>query len=215
MARETRGAWDASLPSAIRVAVSASDPLVLAGLGAIITSAPSLDLVGRAATADERGRREAQVLVRTLDDLDQRGFGPIPTVVIATVLTDAELLDLLRAGAAGVLLHRAAADLLEVAVRTATGGGCVVDPHLAPRLVAMAARGERTSDPDELTVQQQRVVTLVARDLTNRQIAEHLGLSTHTVKSHLRSAMRKLGAVDRHHASELLAARPSPGADRR
>jgi DNA-binding NarL/FixJ family response regulator len=210
--RATGGGWLRER-RLLRVAVAVPQPLVSAGLEALVRDASSLALVAVDRDGDVAVERDAAdiVLAGGRDvAADRLGSGP-RTLVVAEAFTDARMFDLLRAGAAGVLLHASAPDLLEPAVRSTVEHGCFVDPRLAPRLLAMAARGRRTGDQDELTVQQERVLMLVARDLTNRQIAVELGLSSHTVKAHLRAAMRKLGATDRRHAVELARSRDLPG----
>lgn len=196
------------------VAVEESRPLVRAGLEALLLAAPSVELVVGDWTDDpaEPGTEAVQAVVIGAPDVEpeQLATGP-PAIVVADGFTDAELFDLLRAGAAGVLLQASAPDLLGLAIHSICAGGCFIDPQVARRVVDMAARGGRTTDPGQLTIQEQRVLALVARDLTNREIAEHLGLSPHTVKAHVRGAMGKLGATDRRHAVELARVSGLPG----
>jgi DNA-binding CsgD family transcriptional regulator len=83
--------------------------------------------------------------------------------------------------------------------------GTYVDPHLTGRLLQMAQRGRRgAEDPLGLTVQERRVLRLAAEHLTNRQIADELGLSVNTVKDHLSSAYGKLGVSGREDAVRKL-----------
>ncbi|HEX9889516.1 MAG TPA: response regulator transcription factor [Nitriliruptorales bacterium] len=219
-AAEERGPWTLAAPAAVRVGVREQAPLARAGLEALIAAAPSLELVplsplGPLGPLDPPGvEGKVDALVVGIGGLDLADGPDHPvTIVVAPAFTDAQVFDLLRAGFAGLLLHGSAPDLLEPAVRSAVGGGRFVDPHLVPRLVAMAARGGRTGGPGELTIQELRVLGLVARGLTNRQIGGELGLSPHTVKAHLHGAMGKLGAADRHQAVEQARARGLAGWD--
>lgn len=126
----------------------------------------------------------------------------VPFVVVAETPTDVMIVDLFAAGARGLVLAESAPDLLAGAVRAVRNGHLYIDPRAAHALVAMAVMGRRNRGPFGLTAREQRVLTLMMDGGKNREIAEQLGISPETVKSHVRSVMTKLGAVDRHHAVE-------------
>ena len=119
-----------------------------------------------------------------------------------------EFLSAVRAGASGYLLKDAsAADVLS-AVRSVSRGEAVCPPRLCMSLfkwIADEAReiSHRGSDSrPSLTMRQQQLVSLVARGLTNKEIASELNLSEFTVKNHLHRIMKQVDADSRHEAVE-------------
>jgi DNA-binding NarL/FixJ family response regulator len=118
-----------------------------------------------------------------------------------------QFLSAVRAGSSGYLLKDAsAADVLS-AVRSVSRGEAVCPPRLCLTLfkwVADEAREtSRSSDSrPSLTIRQQQLVSLVARGLTNKEIASELNLSEFTVKNHLHRIMKQVDAESRHEAVE-------------
>jgi DNA-binding NarL/FixJ family response regulator len=119
-----------------------------------------------------------------------------------------QFLTAVRAGSSGYLLKDAsAADVLS-AVRSIFRGEAVCPPRLCLSLfkwVADEARDGSRRDPDSrpsLTMRQQQLVSLVARGLTNKEIASELNLSEFTVKNHLHRIMKQVDAESRHEAVE-------------
>jgi DNA-binding NarL/FixJ family response regulator len=113
-----------------------------------------------------------------------------------------------RAGSSGYLLKDAsAADVLS-AVRSVSRGEAVCPPRLCLSLFKWVADESRESsrrDADSrpsLTMRQQQLVSLVARGLTNKEIASELNLSEFTVKNHLHRIMKQVDAESRHEAVE-------------
>jgi DNA-binding NarL/FixJ family response regulator len=133
---------------------------------------------------------------------------PTPEIVLVGMEDDEEqFLSAIRAGSSGYLLKDAsAADVLS-AVRSVSRGEAVCPPRLCLSLfkwVADEAREtSRNSDPrPSLTIRQQQLVSLVARGMTNKQIASELNLSEFTVKNHLHRIMKQVDAESRHEAVE-------------
>jgi DNA-binding NarL/FixJ family response regulator len=120
---------------------------------------------------------------------------------------EVQFLSAVRAGSSGYLLKDAsAADVLS-AVRSVSRGEAVCPPRLCLTLfkwVADEAREtSRSSDSrPSLTIRQQQLVSLVARGLTNKEIASELNLSEFTVKNHLHRIMKQVDAESRHEAVE-------------
>jgi len=119
-----------------------------------------------------------------------------------------QFLTAVRAGSSGYLLKDAsAADVLS-AVRSISGGEAVCPPRLCLSLfkcVADEARENSRRDSDSrpsLTLRQQQLVSLVARGLTNKEIANELNLSEFTVKNHLHRIMKQVDAESRYEAVE-------------
>jgi DNA-binding NarL/FixJ family response regulator len=149
---------------------------------------PVLD--GIAATRELlAGRQDAQprVLVLTTFDLDEYVF------------------EALRAGASGFLLKDAPPARLVAAVQAVSAGEALLAPQITRRLVERFARPAQPAPPglDELTAREREVLTLVARGLSNSEIAEALVLTLPTVKTHVSRVLLKLGLRDRVQAVVL------------
>jgi DNA-binding NarL/FixJ family response regulator len=137
----------------------------------------------RQITAD-RGAADPRVLILTTFDLDEYVF------------------DALRAGASGFALKSRPLDELLTAIRTVAGGEALLAPSVTRRLIAhftgrarLAARGP--SGLEELTEREREVLSLVARGLSNAELAETLHVSLPTAKTHVSRILTKLGARDR------------------
>ena len=108
----------------------------------------------------------------------------------------------LRAGASGFLLKDALAADLVSAVRVVAAGESVAAPSVTRRLIAhfvatAPARPDRSDRLAVLTVREREVLTLIARGLSNGEIADHLRISPATAKTHVAHLLTKLDARDR------------------
>ena len=125
---------------------------------------------------------------------------PLPIVVITTFDLDEYVHEALRAGARGFLLKDAGPALLTQAIRAAADGDALIAPSVTVRLLAAFAHsqpGPARQPLEPLTAREEEVLVWVARGRTNDEIATELYISTSTVKAHLASLMRKLGARNR------------------
>lgn len=113
-----------------------------------------------------------------------------------------EIVALLQAGAMGCLSRDATVPELARALIAAGRGEIVLPPALATRALAALARGElsRLTDSESLTERESDVLGLLARGLTNKDIAQSLFLSVRTVEAHLRNIYGKLGVSSRTEA---------------
>ena len=109
----------------------------------------------------------------------------------------------MRAGASGFLLKDASAADLLAAVRTVARGDAILAPKLTARLLSQFTAGpppgtaDLPADLASLTGRELEVTRLIARGLTNAEIAKHLFLGETTIKSHVTSILAKLAARDR------------------
>jgi DNA-binding NarL/FixJ family response regulator len=199
---------EAQGPASIRVLIVDDHPVVRAGLVGILAGEHDLSVVGEAASADEAvtvARAVAPDVV--LMDLRMPGgdgvtatagvLAAVPSarvVVLTTYESDADILRAVEAGAAGYLLKDAARTDLVSAVRAAARGETVLAPSVATRLVD---RMRRPQPADALSPRELEVLRLVARGLSNGEIARELSISEATVKTHLLRTFGKLGVSDR------------------
>jgi DNA-binding NarL/FixJ family response regulator len=124
-------------------------------------------------------------------------------VVLTSFPNEGVMMNAFSAGARGFVLKESESIVLRQAVRTVADGGTYADPRVAAKLVALATKGKRAKGPFDLTLQEMRILEQLPRGLTNQEIGEELGISQHTVKTHLRHAMQKLKAKDRAEAAAI------------
>jgi DNA-binding NarL/FixJ family response regulator len=199
----------------VRVVIAEAHALVRAGYRLLLECHQGIDVVGDAAhglAAIELVRRRDPDVV--LLDADLPGIECVDAVRLMLSGTDAAVVLLvdsesderifaaLRAGASGVLVKDAAPGELTHTVVLLARGEALLSPAVARRLIAELASRPQPQCPDsdlleELTPRERQVVSLVARGLTNDEIAEQLVVTPATAKTHVSRAMLKLGARDR------------------
>ena len=198
----------------IRVLLADDQAMVRSGIRLILESEEDLEVVGEAAHGDEAVRLVAQdppdvvlmdVRMPVMDGLEatRRIVGQHPdtkVVVLTTFDLDEYVYGALRAGASGFLLKDAGGDRLVDAIRVVAGGDALLAPSVTRRLIGeFAARPEtpEVAGLDELTERETEVLELVARGMSNAEIAEELVVSLPTVKTHVSHVLTKLGLRDR------------------
>ena len=127
-------------------------------------------------------------------------------VILTTFDLDEYVYEALKAGASGFLLKRTPAEDLVAGVRVVAEGEALLAPSVTQRLIeTFRARPEAgpardASELDDLTEREREVLVLIARGMTNGDIAAHLFLSEGTVKTHVKRIFAKLGLHDRTQA---------------
>ncbi|MGW5466465.1 response regulator transcription factor [Streptomyces chartreusis] len=197
------------------------EPLVRAGLRAVLEAQPDIEVVGEAADGaaviplvrqlrpdvvamDVRmplldGIEATRAVLRTVDE-------PPKILVVTTFENDEYVYEALRAGADGFLLKRATPAEIVHAVRLVAEGESLLFPASVRQLAAQygddggnrAARAQL--ERARLTEREAEVLRLMARGLSNAEIAARLVVGTETVKSHVSAVLAKLGARDRTQA---------------
>ena len=202
----------------LRVAVCDDQTLVRAGFRVLIDTTPGLSVVGEAGTgaaAVELIRRERpDVALMDIQMPEMDGIeatrrllgGPEPVPVRVLILTtfdlDRYVFAALRAGASGFLLKDTPPNDLLAAIRVIADGEALLSPRVTRRLVAEFAKRpavavEAAHRLDGVTEREREVLVLIARGLSNTEIAAELYLSIATVKSHVGRLLTKLDARDR------------------
>jgi DNA-binding NarL/FixJ family response regulator len=129
-------------------------------------------------------------------------------LMLTTFDADEYVYEALRTGASGFLLKDAPGEQLVQAVRTVASGNALIDPSVTRRLIrrfALAARpaGDTPEALDGLTTREREVLRLVARGMSNLEIADELTIEENTVKTHVSRVLTKLGLRDRVQAVVL------------
>ncbi|AYN42514.1 DNA-binding response regulator [Streptomyces dangxiongensis] len=195
------------------------EPLVRAGLRAVLTAQPDIEVVGEAADGAavvplvRRLRPDVvamDVRMPLLDGIEAtravlRTVAEPPRILVVTTFEDDEYVyEALRAGADGFLLKRARPAEIVHAVRLVAKGGSLLFPASVRRLATRYGDGRRPAraalERARLTEREAEVRRLMARGLSNAEIAARLFLGTETVKSHVSAVLAKLGARDRTQA---------------
>lgn len=135
-------------------------------------------------------------------------YPQVPIVMLTVSERDEDLFDAIKAGAQGYLLKNVGAAELLDAIQRVHAGEAIIAPSMAVRLLdefrSLAAQAPTEAAPatvEELSEREVEVLRLVAQGLANKQIAEALGLSEHTVKTHLQNILEKLHLRSRAHAA--------------
>ncbi|MBR7835965.1 response regulator transcription factor [Actinospica durhamensis] len=205
----------------IKVVVADDQELVRAGFAMILDAQPDIEVVAEAANGLEAveavGRTGADIALLDvrmpqLDGLEAArqicARGGTRVVMLTTFDIDDYVYTALQAGASGFLLKDVRRDDLVHAVRVVHGGEALLAPSVTKRLIEQfARRPERAAavfTPDaaaaQLTARELETLKLLARGLSNAEIAAEFVVSEHTVKTHVGNVLAKLHLRDRIHA---------------
>jgi DNA-binding NarL/FixJ family response regulator len=225
----------------VRVLIADDQDLVRGSFRVLVDTAPDLMTVGEAGTGAEaaelamRLRPDVVLMDVRMPQMDgieaTRRICRSPdtdrtrVLMLTTFDLDEYVYAALRAGASGFLLKNIPPEDLLAAVRVVAAGDALLAPSVTRRLIAEFARRPSPTQPlsrdlEDVTNREREVLTLVARGLSNAEIASHLHVSMATVKTHIGHLLTKLGARDRAqlvivaYESGLVAAGERGGRDR-
>ncbi|HET7018517.1 MAG TPA: response regulator transcription factor [Streptosporangiaceae bacterium] len=205
----------------IRVLIADDQRIVREGLASLLTLLAGVEVVGTAADGNEALAMAIQLqpdvvlmdlrmphsdgvdATRRLRDHDAN----IKVLVLTTYADDRSVIDALRAGARGYLTKDASAAQICEALKRVTSGQPAIDPAVQQHLLDIITTTQASPSgepgkrlPAGLTAREADVLTLVARGLSNAEIASHLVVSETTIKSHINHLYAKIGVRDRAQA---------------
>ena len=200
----------------IRVVVADDQGMVRSGFSVLLNAQPDIEVIGEAVNGQEAIARAADlrpdvilmdVRMPVLDGLRAtREITAMPDppkiLMLTTFDLDDYVYEALRSGASGFLLKDASADELASAVRLVAAGDALLAPGITRRLIAEFARLGAPRSPgrkqiEGLTERESEVLALVARGMSNAEIAGYLVVAEQTVKTHVSRTLMKLGLRDR------------------
>jgi DNA-binding NarL/FixJ family response regulator len=201
----------------VRVVIADDERLVRAGYRMILSTEPDIEVVAEAVDGVEavelaRLHRPDVVLMDIrmprLDGIAATKalvrMDPAPAVLVVTTFDlDEYVYAAMRAGAAGFLLKDAPEAQLIAGLRTAKAGAALLSPQITRRLVETFARPSVQPLDDSVTAREREVLVLVARGLSNAEIARDLDIGETTVKTHVSRVLMKLGLSSRTQAVVL------------
>jgi DNA-binding NarL/FixJ family response regulator len=206
----------------IRVLLADDQPLVRTGFRMILESEPDIEVVGEAGDGSDAvrqaGRLRPDVVVMDIQMPIQDGIsataqiaaaGHARVLILTTFHLDENVISALRGGASGFLLKDVDAGRLLEAIRVVHAGDAIVDPAVTRRLLDRFVHRLPAAAPGtdldgtargrlaDVTERETEVLILVARGLSNAEIAAELVITETTVKTHVHHLLAKLGARDR------------------
>lgn len=193
----------------IRILVGDDHPVVREGLIAMLGTQPDFTVIGEAASGPDVVRSALELRPDVvLLDLEMPGYDGVEVIqrvraeapeIRIVVLTafdrDEQIVGAIRAGAEGYLLKGAPRGEVFHAIRVVHGGGSLIEPVIASKLLRQVRE-----EKDVLTPREAEVLRLVAEGRSNKRIADILCISARTVKFHVSSILSKLGASNRTRA---------------
>ncbi len=199
-----------------RVLIADDDDLMRAGLVELLSNDPTIEIIGQAGTGREavdRTRRLSPDVVLMdirMPDLDgitatralSQAAPQSRVLILTTFEQDDYIFSALRAGASGFLLKRTRPEDLIAAVHTIASGDSLLSPSVTRRVIDRMAQQPTPDLNDqaalaELTPREREVLTLIARGLTNREIAAALVVEESTIRTHVKRVLMKLRLRDR------------------
>jgi DNA-binding NarL/FixJ family response regulator len=204
----------------VRVLVADDQSMVRAGFRMLLSGEPDIEVVAEASNGLEAAEKAARfhpavvlmdIRMPELDGLEATrrivaADASARVLILTTFDLDEYVYEALRAGASGFVLKDDPPEQLIAAIRTVAAGDALLSPSITRRVIKEFARIPRPAPPKELGDLSEReleVFRLIARGLSNAEIAQELFISETTVKTHVTHILSKLGLRDRVQAVVL------------
>jgi len=204
----------------IRVLVADDQSMVRAGFRMLLAGEEDIEVVAEASNGVEAVEKTARfkphvilmdIRMPELDGLQATrrvlaGDNGARVLILTTFDLDEYVYEALRVGASGFVLKDDSPEQLIAAIRTVAGGEALLSPTITKRVIQKFARMPRPAPPkelDDLSERERDVFRLMARGLSNGEIAQELFISETTVKTHVTHILQKLGLRDRVQAVVL------------
>jgi DNA-binding NarL/FixJ family response regulator len=203
-------------PPPVRVLIVDDDDLMRAGVRGVLSSDDGIEVVGEAGDGRDGVYRtrllkpDVVLMDIRMPDLDGvsatrellAAFPEVRVVILTTFEQDDYIFGALNAGASGFLLKRTSPEELIAGIHTIAAGDSLLSPSVTSRVIERTARqpepdASHAARLDELTTREREVLGLLARGLSNGEIAATLVIEESTVKTHVTRVLAKLGVRDR------------------
>lgn len=198
----------------IRILIVDDHPIVREGLAAVLDAQADMDVAAEAGNGEDGIRKYQEVRPDiVLMDLAMPGTDGVEAirqirtfdndarvVVLTAYDTDDRIFQAVQAGARGYLLKGAPRDEIFRAIREVNNGGSLLEPAIAGKLLSRVGDILRGGSVEKLTAREVDILTLMARGMRNKEIANELYITERTVKFHANAIYRKLDVSSRTEA---------------
>jgi len=199
----------------IKVLIADDHTVVRKGIRALLETEPGITVVGEAADGEDAIHKALalkpdvilmDLVMPKLDGVQaikelREVLPEIKVLVLTSFAEDRRIVAAIEAGALGYLLKDSSPEDLVRAIREVHRGESSLHPKVAQQLIKKLQRPAEEPEREELTARERKVLALIARGLSNREIARELSLSEPTVRTHVSNILRKLGLKSRTQAA--------------
>ncbi len=206
----------AAVSESIRVFIADDHPIVRRGIRDLLNTEPDIEVVGEAQDGHQVLKQVSaaapdiilmDLLMPGMDGIEttrrvREAYPQVRVLVLTSFATDDKVFPAIKAGATGYLIKDTGPEELLRAIHQVYRGQPTLHPEIAQKLLReIASPGELPASPDHLTEREVEVLKLLARGLSNQEIAEQLVVSVATVYTHVSNILAKLHLASRTQAA--------------